>query len=371
MNQIELEIRHALNDLADEGLPVPLGRRALAGVRRRRRQRAATLTTAAALVLATVVTPHLLRVDRPDIPPSTDLTDRNLVAAYLTSTDVRVLNPATGRYRATDLLVETVSADLRTAAGSKLSSYLERFPPTDPHLGLLDTRTGKQRWLALPAPVRHPVWSPDGRYIVAPLDEDEPTRAVLVEPGVDRTGTIPLPVPDGHLLVKLCWSDARQLLAVTAARPGTAGSPEQELVVMDRSGLLVRTVPVPSSWTVLCAGRGGRVLATRLVPNQQNLAVVPPEVTVIDLRSGVVGSPVRLPWAGVIEPLAWRSNHSFVATSAYQLLVVDLELGRVRQFPDALPGDRDTYPAAPSTLVVVPGDDLTGPFPDAVAGASF
>lgn len=47
------------------------------------------------------------------------------------------------------------------------------------------------------------------------------------------------------------------------------------------------------------------------------------------------------------------------------------ERGRDRHLPDALPDDRNAHPAKPSALIVVPRDDLTGPFPDAVAGASF
>lgn len=363
MNQVEVQVRRALQELADEGRPVPLGRRALAHVRRRRQHRAMALAAITAVVVATMAAPRLLGGDGRPEQPVPDLTGRNLVAAYFTTTEVRVLSPATGQYRTTELSVETVSADMHFAAGIRPSGFAQTYPAEDPRLGVLDTRTGDLEWLGLPHPIKEPAWSPGGGYVIARVADNESARAVLIEPAQDKATVIPLRLPADRFLVRLCWSDAEQLLAVTLPLAGVSGSVTQDLVVLDRSGALVRTVSIPLSWSVHCAGRQGQVLATRLARSGSAATVVPPEAVIIDLTTGTVGTPVRLPWAGAIEPLAWRSDHSFVAAGLREVLIVDLGLGTVVKARDV--------PGHDFSSSVIVSTEWLDRYPDAVAKAAF
>ncbi|HEU5108063.1 MAG TPA: hypothetical protein VFT95_05850, partial [Micromonosporaceae bacterium] len=267
MNRLEDEVRHTLAAIADEARPVPLGRRALSRVRRRRALRARALTAVAALVLAAVAVPRLLGADRGPAGPAPDLTGRNVVASYGVAGEYRVLNPATGQYRRTDLSVEAVSPDLRRAVGTRPAGYAPSFPAEGPRLGVLDTRTGELEWFDVSDEVADPRWSPDGRFVVARLGEVGSRRAVVLDPARRELRTIDLDVAQTRMVVAVCWSDAEHLLAVTTPQPGSpAGT--QELSVFDQAGWKLSTMALPDTWTVACNGRNGRVLATRLADQQ-------------------------------------------------------------------------------------------------------
>jgi RNA polymerase sigma-70 factor (sigma-E family) len=92
-------------------------------------------------------------------------------------------------------------------------------------------------------------------------------------------------------------------------------------------------------------------------------AVVPPEATVVDLLSGRIDPPVRLAWAGTIQPVSWRSERSFLATSQQRLLAVDLDLGMASELPA-------TTTAKPDHAVFVAADGLRG-FAEEVAQTAF
>jgi hypothetical protein len=357
VNDLEHEVRRALRDIADEARPVPLGRRALARVRRRRERRTRALTALAAAVLAAVVVPRLLGGDEGPADRAPDLAGRNVTAAYYTANDVRVLNPVTGEYRPTDLAVETVTADLRFAAGTRLAGYPATFPATEPRIGVLDTRTGALEWYPMSDPVDDTRWSPDGRHVVARLGEPGSYRAVLLTPAEAKEHMVNLEVPADRLVVSLCWADTDRLLAVTAPRAGARETGTQDLMVFDREGWRLRTVTIPDTWNVDCAGRQGRVLVTRLAEQRPTASVVPPEVAVVDLNAGTVTAPVRLPWAGSIQPMAWRTDRSFLASSQDHLLAVDLDLGTATEIARKPAVTATSYPLAYSVLVPADGLD--------------
>jgi hypothetical protein len=348
---LEREVRRVLVDLADEGRPVPLGRRALDRVRRRRERRTRALTAAAAVALVALAVPRLLGADGGPPEPTPDLTGRTVLAAYATADDRRVLNPVTGGYRRTDLAVESVAPDLRYAAGTRLAGYPASFPAEEPRLGVLDVRTGTLDWYRMADQVAAPVWSPDGRHVVARLGEPGSRRAVMVTPAEAAESVVDLEVSADRLVLSLCWADVNKLLAVTVPQPGSR-SAATELVVLDREGRRERTVPVSADWTVTCAGRDGRVLLSRLA-EQRGAAVVPPEVAVVDLTTGRVSAPVRLPWAGTIQPTVWRTDRSFLAVSQDRVLTVDLTTATVTEAPQA--PDATKYSAY---AIFVPADGL-------------
>jgi hypothetical protein len=351
-SRLEQEVRRTLSAVADEGRHVPLGRRALAGVRRRRKRRTRALTGVAALALAAAALPRLLGADGSPTDPAPDVTGRNVVASYSSPTEYRVLNPATGEYRRSDVSVEAVTEDLRYAVGTTPAGYPSTYPVEDPRLGVLATRTGELEWFDMPDQVAEPAWSPDARYVVARLGEPGSARAVVLEPAERKLRTVDLEVPVTRLVVSLCWSDVDRLLAVTTPRPGEpAGT--QELMVFDPDGWALRTMSIPDTWTVTCKGRHGRVLLTRLAEQRPTASVVPPEVAVADLNTGGLGAPVPLPWAGAIQPVAWRSDRSFLAVSQEHILVVDLDAATITETHDPSPADH-----GPAYSLFVPAEGL-------------
>jgi hypothetical protein len=340
VTDFEHEVRRALRDLADEGRPVALGRRALDRVRRRRERRARAVSAAAAVALVAVAVPRLLGADQRPADPPPDLTGRTVIAAYSTATDARVLDRDTGRYRRTELEVESVAPDLGRAVGTREAGYPTTYPAEEPRLGVLDIGTGRTEWFPMSDPVADPQWSPDGRQVVARLGEPDDPWAVVLTPTESQQWTFKLAVPADQLLVSLCWSGVGRLLAVTVPEPG-ARSTGVRLTVLDYQGYVVRSMTVPADWTVTCAGRDGRVLASRLAGGKAG-SVVPPEVAVVDLDAGRLGPPVRLPWAGSLVPKVWRTDRSFLAVSLHRLLEVDLDAGtvtQVRRAPRGVPGD--------------------------------
>jgi hypothetical protein len=352
VNRLEDEVRRTLAAIADEGKPVPLGRRALARVRRRRERRTRALSAVAALVLAAVAVPRLLGADGAPTDPAPDLTGRNVVGSYSSTGEYRVLNPATGEYRRSELSIEAVTEDLRYAVGTTPAGYPATYPVKDPRIGVLATRTGEVEWFDVSDQVADPVWSPDGRYVVARLGEPGSALAVVLEPAGRELRTVELEVPATRLVVSLCWSDVDRLLAVTTPQPGEpAGA--QELMVFDPEGWALRTVTIPDTWTVTCKGRHGRVLLSRLAEQRPTASVVPPEVAVVDLNTGGLGAPVRLPWAGAIEPVAWRTDRSFLAVSQDRLLAVDLDAASIVEAHDPSPAGQ-----GPAYSVFVPAEGL-------------
>jgi hypothetical protein len=322
----------------------------------------AALTTGVALISA--VQPHGAR----EMPASIDLTGRSVIPSYTDRSGVHLLVPQTGRYRTTKLEVESVSPDLRYGIGIG-EHAAPTYPVAPDRLGIVNGQSEDIQWIPMPFAVKKPVWAPDGSLIVAmAVDRDRGVdRAVLADPQTGAVRVINLTLSVSDTLTQLTWINPDLLLAVVVSQDMGTGTTVQRLVTLDVTGAYVRSVKISADWDVSGAVRNGRVPMTRLSERNLNTFVIPPEVALVDLTSGEIGTPVRMPWTGGIDVVAWRGDHTFLAEPLSQdgrptyLLLLDLSTVSAVPMPFPIPD------SSLSTVVMAPAEGL----PAAVAKVAF